>query len=247
MKQSNFSARFAFVDIVRGEYSHSDNRHGSPLHFVACMEEGRAVIVGEQERIEVGEGELFYIPSGEGYQSYWYGNPRVRFRSLGFSHFPGERRYPLQVCALPVSVKEELLRIPCGEPDCGVLGAFYTALARMESYMTGATLSRDEYVFTRIRDALYASPMLSLSEIALRCAISESAMYASFKRLGRGTPNELRLTILCNKASELLTVTDKSVEEISSMLGFSSSSYFRKVFRAHTGETPRAVRRSAAF
>ena len=41
--------------------------------------------------------------------------------------------------------------------------------------------------------------------------------------------------------------TDLSVEDISRLLGFSSSSYFRKVFFAGTKKTPREYRRSKQF
>lgn len=39
-------------------------------------------------------------------------------------------------------------------------------------------------------------------------------------------------------ALEMLTSTTRTITEISEMCGFSSLSYFGKVFRQHTGVTP---------
>ena len=50
-----------------------------------------------------------------------------------------------------------------------------------------------------------------------------------------------------SKAVELLITTDMQVEEISSLLNFSSTSYFRKVLYKHTGKTPREIRRTSPF
>ena len=86
-----------------------------------------------------------------------------------------------------------------------------------------------------------------ISEIAKRCRISESGVYALFQRELHKTPNEVRREVLCEQAQRLLLTTDLSVEDISRLLGFSSSSYFRKVFFAGTKKTPREYRRSKQF
>ncbi|MBQ4116900.1 MAG: helix-turn-helix domain-containing protein [Clostridia bacterium] len=52
-----------------------------------------------------------------------------------------------------------------------------------------------------------------------------------------------RCEILCEKAVTLLTTTDKSVQEISDMHGFSSTSYFRKILYRYTNNTPRDIRK----
>jgi transcriptional regulator GlxA family with amidase domain len=44
---------------------------------------------------------------------------------------------------------------------------------------------------------------------------------------------------------ELLLTTNKKIEEISEMTGFSSGSYFRKVLKKHLGYTPREIRKLA--
>ncbi len=57
-------------------------------------------------------------------------------------------------------------------------------------------------------------------------------------------PNEYRQRRLCECGIELLISTDKNLEEIATLLDFSSGSYFRRVLKKHTGKTPREIRGS---
>jgi transcriptional regulator GlxA family with amidase domain len=45
----------------------------------------------------------------------------------------------------------------------------------------------------------------------------------------------------------MLTTTNKSVQEISDILGFSSTSYFRKILKLYTDKTPLKIRKEAVF
>ena len=70
-------------------------------------------------------------------------------------------------------------------------------------------------------------------------------MYHLLKtKLGK-TPNRLRQEAKCQQAVKLLTCTDLSVEQISTQLGFSSSSYFRKIFHSKVHKTPTAYRKES--
>ena len=90
-------------------------------------------------------------------------------------------------------------------------------------------------------------PNSKISVIAKLFNVSESGIYILFKKHLNKTPNDIRLEILCEKAVLLLTTTDKSVQEISDTLGFSSTSYFRKTLKKCTDKTPREIRKSAIF
>ena len=69
-------------------------------------------------------------------------------------------------------------------------------------------------------------------------------VYGVFKKACNTTPIEKKQEIFCERAAELLITTDLSVEQISEMLNFSSSSYFRKIFKKHTGKTPLQIRKN---
>ena len=57
------------------------------------------------------------------------------------------------------------------------------------------------------------------------------------------TPISYKNYISIQNAEKLLLTTDFSMEEISEKLGFHSSSYFRRTFRAFTGKSPREYRK----
>lgn len=88
-----------------------------------------------------------------------------------------------------------------------------------------------------------SDPSRKIADIAAACGVCESGLYGVFRRTYRETPNTVRQRVLCEQAKHLLVTTDLSVEEISERLSFSSSSYFRKVMRKHTGMTPGEIRR----
>lgn len=56
------------------------------------------------------------------------------------------------------------------------------------------------------------------------------------------TPNKAIVQIRIDNAKKLLITSDLSISKISETVGFSSSSYFNKVFREHTGMTPKEYR-----
>ena len=130
---------------------------------------------------------------------------------------------------------------------CEVLGQFYSVMAEVIPLMSYAPENRAQQIADSIKTQIRLHPNASLDEIAKTCKISEALLYERFKRVTGETPNTYRQSVLCEMASELLVTTDLSVEEISERLNFSSASYFRKVFRKHTGKTPKEVRKSTVF
>jgi transcriptional regulator GlxA family with amidase domain len=53
------------------------------------------------------------------------------------------------------------------------------------------------------------------------------------------------LELRINKAKELLRNTNMDILDISSAVGFENQSYFTKIFRTHTGLTPRQYRQDS--
>ena len=242
------SRSFYFVEYQFQKYRYTDNRRGAPLHYLAYLEEGRCRIVSEQGCIEAGPGEAFYIPMGLPYQSYWYGTDTIRFRSYGFSFFPEAqvRRFCLQKLACEDGILEQILQIPMeGHPDSAALGDLFSVMAKLSEGMLTMEPATDEQLLELAKSFLLLHPNCRVPDIARHCGISESALYALFRKHGDKTPNTLRQEALVHRAVQLLTTTDLSIQEISDSLHFSSAAYFRKILRAHTGKTPSQVRKSA--
>ena len=77
-----------------------------------------------------------------------------------------------------------------------------------------------------------------ISELAKNCAVSEAALYSAFDKASDVTLNQLRNNLLLEKAKDILISTDKSIEYISDILQFSSTSYFRKKFKQYFNMAP---------
>lgn len=246
-----FSDCFRFIEISLYKYHHTDNRRGSPQHYIAYMEKGNCRLVSSEHTVEVREGDIFYIPMGLGYQSYWYGNSEIRFHSYGFSFFPDaeHRNYILQKINCDSALKERVATIPMMQQaiDSRTLGEFYSILAELRPLMKTEPTGRDEHIYRLARKYIYDDPEARASELARLCGISETTLYSACKRASGKTPNGIRQEILSEKAALLLTSTDRSVQEISDMLGFSSTSYFRKMLKRETGKSPREIRKNSVI
>lgn len=248
MKQAIFSNVYHFFEITRDTYHYSDNRSGSPEHYLAHMLRGSCRIVSDKESITVSEGDVFYIPRGLSYQSYWYGDPEIRFLSFGFSWFPETEHtiFRLQVIPCDETIKQRLCALPAGaEPTSAALAAFFTVLSQVIPLLKTEPLDRNSRLYHAARNYLSVCPNADAGQLARQLGISESLLYSAFKVAVQKTPNTVRREILCEKAVFLLSTTDRSVQEISDALGFSSASYFRKILKAHTHMTPRDIRRTA--
>ncbi len=241
--------KYYFTEYYHKYYRQGANGSPSPRHFIAYMKNGSADIKSERKTIHANEGDVFYIPKGMKYYSYWYGQPDIRFLSIGFDEFNINRfaSFDLQRVEATETMVEKLLKIPLvsNDIDCRALSLFYDALSEIVPLLAPSPDLRDSDGADKIKSAIRKNPHAKMSEIASICSVSEPYIYSVFKRALGITPNQYRQAVLCDMASELLANTDLSVEDISSRLGFSSSSYFRKVLYKYTGRSPREIRRSS--
>ena len=251
MSYALLSDDYRFFRFRFNQYHHTDCSGGCDLHFLALMVKGNAKIVTEEETLTIRQGDVFYVPKGLKYHSYWYGDPEIEFLSFGFAVIPtGDRKhYVLQILPESAELASWLEKIPTPgkDVDSHTLSLFYDALARATGHLVCQP--------TRIGDALadHAAvymrrhPHASMPEVSEACGVSQPHLYATFREVTGTTPNDYRQSVLCQKAVDLLTTTDNTVEEISDLLRFSSAAYFRKVLRKHTGMTPKQLRQKAAF
>ena len=89
----------------------------------------------------------------------------------------------------------------------------------------------------------HCSERLTLDDIADSANVSRRECTRCFRRCIDSTPNEYLNACRVRMAADLLHRTGKSVLDISEECGFSSSSYFGKVFREAMGVTPKDYRK----
>ncbi|MBO5906719.1 MAG: helix-turn-helix domain-containing protein [Clostridia bacterium] len=224
---------------------------GSLVYFrhpcIGLLVEGEAEFFYEGKRLRAKAGDVIYIAKSTRYYSVWYGEPDIHFYSLNYSFSKSSEydEYPFQIvsgvditdiCKAAERFETEPMR---------TLGALYTFLSNLYPEMKKGYISRDtEAIIPAIKhvDNNFASK-ISVGELASLCNLSESHFYSKFKSAMGCTPVEYKNRLIIQKALELLTSTKKSIEEISFELGFSYPSYFRRMFKAATGESPRNIRR----
>ena len=241
---------FYFCEINFNKYHYTDNRAGSPNHYIAIMNKGRCKLVSENQTIEINEGDVFYIPLGIPYQSFWYGNNDITFKSLGFRFFPeaNEKKFCLQKINCDESIKNKLNKITMNKTvTSDTLCDFFSILNQLLPLMQTENLSSNERICIKAKEYIYQNTECCAADIARHCRISESTLYLAFKTTLHKTPNEIKNEIMCEKAVFILSTTNKTVQEISDTLCFSSTSYFRKALKRHIGLTPREIRKKYMF
>ena len=127
------------------------------------------------------------------------------------------------------------------------IGVFFSVVANLLPYMKKISLSTEKNIIAKAKKYLHSNPYCSNKQLAAECNISLPYLYKIFKTHDSETPNVYRQKALCSQATDLLTRTDLSIEQISSILKFSSSVYFRKIFKEHIGQTPREFRKLHSF
>lgn len=247
MKSIDFCNTFLFNIYKFNKYHFNDNsKIPACRHYFGCLIKGTAKISTKNEYLELKPGEIFYIPKNLKYQSRWFCDEteKVEFYSFGFDIAPTSKYYVLQKinCSEKAKnmFKELCEEIPFSESGIGKLYRFF---GEVSHEMAQAKNINVNPVLEKALEYMAEFPNAKVNEIASFCDVSESGLYLIFKNHHNKTPNEERLDILCKKAVELLTTTDLSVEEISNRLEFSSTSYFRKIFKSRTNKTPLEIRK----
>ncbi len=222
---------------------HTDMSAGCDVHYLAMLTKGTARIRTDTETLHLRCGDIFYIPRGLRYHSYWQGDPEIEFLSFGFLTMPvrDQKSYLLQTIPHNAGLADQLKQIPLQGNLVGsrALSLFYGALAEALEQMTHSQDGQLSGIADRAMGYIRKRPFASVPDIARACGVSEPYLYARFRRATGLSPNQYRQRILCERAKELLLTTDLTVQAISEQLHFSSPSYFRKVFLRHTGQTPR--------
>ncbi|MBE6594623.1 MAG: helix-turn-helix domain-containing protein [Ruminococcaceae bacterium] len=252
MDHMQFYNSFAFRTLCYQGQRHTDNSAGIACHFLARMRCGSGRIVPLYgEPLQLSAGDVFYLPRGLRYHSYWYGDPaadgRVEWESHRFDLLPTkEDTLALQTVTASADVHALLDRLAAeGDVTARSVGLLYLVMGELMPLMKRQTLSQGAAFAASVRAYIEAHPDFRVAELARHCGMSESGLYACFRRELGTTPLGLRNRIKVERATVLLEETDLSVEEIAERLGFGNAACFRKIVKEVTGKTPSAIRKAA--
>jgi AraC-like DNA-binding protein len=89
-------------------------------------------------------------------------------------------------------------------------------------------------------------PHRKISDYASTLSVTPNHLNDTIKRLTGYSANRLIRNQLIKQASMCLLRSDKSIAEISYLLGFEDSAYFARFYRAETGKSPTDFRRQVS-
>ena len=207
-------------------------------------------------------GNLIYTALGSQYKVKFtnFKNERSSTLGINFYLFDEKRR--------PLSLNNKIIIFNTNEE-------IVAALERAESYLlssTKQTPARFKSVLLQILSELgensrflalnreYGYPVVSraihyidaniernvsVKELARLCNVSEVYLRVLFQKFTGVSPTRYRIELKLKKAAKYLLYGDIPVNEISELLGFSSSAYFIKLFKQKYGCSPLAYRKQA--
>ena len=252
----------AFVHVNRNVFPFDTfcdySRQPRPFYILASVVRGEVFFEEDGQRCQAGPGETVLIPLHSCYRSHWTGRPQTEVLSCYFL-LPercvplADKRFLLQKIEGVPGLAETLryLMEHQNEPEklFSLLSRFYglcdELFARL-AYTAAPRLSpRIQLAVDHLR-ARYREPV-SVEELARIADMSVSHFYSCFRQEVGLPPIAYKHRVAVMAAEQLLTTgPDLSIEEVSGMTGFESSTYFRRIFKQHTGLSPREYRRRQA-
>ena len=223
---------------------------GPDLYFhnpcIGYIKKGYAKFFYKSQTIYASEGDLIYIAYGTKYHSIWFGSPDIEWYSINFS-FKSQYdfcEYQFQVLKnYPPELFEKMHKAFKNSYMLSV-SYFYMLIddiyKKLEKDLKPPSYYKIEPAIEYIESNYnHNIPIRTLAEL---CHCSESGFFKLFRKSTSVTPISYKHNIMIQHALDLLSHTDLSIEEISYRTGFSSSNYFRKIFKDLIGKTPKQMR-----
>ncbi len=227
-----------------------------PFSSIAYIYSGGADFEQGDNRGTVTTGDLYFIPRGATYISYWFGQPETVFYSCHFNFASPEicsdRGSIVQkISGLEhlrddfVTLAERALKPNTIPEQLDTLARFYRILNEFVPKLAKRDMPVQDNSLIEAITYLHRNytERICVAELARMCNISESHFYSRFKSAYGISPIEYKNRILISQAERLLCdEPNMTIEQISEMLGFESDSYFRRLFKKLSGMSPRDYR-----
>ena len=268
-KNENFWAQFGIsymysYHICHGNYCYWDATKGKKHSSLFYITEGSVTFNMPLYKFEAKAGDYLFMPAELRYYSVWHGNPTAEFYSVDYdlkkvSNRQFDRSY--DICAIECVDKKRALddllflhkvhNLPREEITPRImlkaLSVFYALFSdsipdipeNKEGDLPESLKKSVAYLEKHYKEDIGGK------EISEAGFVSESRMYHLFSEHFKCSPIEYKNKLRIKDAVEMLIQTNKSIETIAYELGFASSAYFRKVFHAITGYSPRECRTGA--
>ena len=267
MSGISFSSRLSFFKAVKYEYAEYifDASCTPRPHFcIGLLLEGTADFrdsTGSGEHFTLRPGEIVFVPVGTRYISHWKGSPKVSYISLHFAfEYPGiftrQRNFKLQKFVPEdrdkmLSDFRYILEKQTGNESeqLTTLSKIFDCLSTILPHLESGNEKQIDSGITKVVDYIENNykQSITVEKLAAVCNMSSSRFFPNFKKALGVTPVDYLNHYRINRAIALLVnEDDMTIENISSAVGFESSTYFRRVFKKITGKTPKEYRKISA-
>ena len=212
---------------------------------------GRIITLSGDE-LTLSEGDVFYLPKGLKYHSYWTPDEGgvAEWDSYGFEFLPIDKneRFVMQKIACTAESERLLDMIKKGTaatPES--VGYLYLFAAEVLPSMLRDFEQPTDKTLEKARLYISENFDFKVSELASHCGMSESSLFALFRECAGMTPVKMKQELQIERAVSLLGSSELPVEEIANLSGFHSAAYFRKIFKEHLGVSPTEKRRELSL
>lgn len=247
------------IDVSHSRWENSyinDSFRGYPQTSFGYIVKGTVDLYTRSECLHLSAGTLFLVPEKMRYRSEWHGSPEIEYFSIhsrSRSFIISEERYQLQtVPAFSGSETEMLFRRIYALYESGTqadriraLGLYCIFFADVLPYLQKSEPSKMHPVLSDALSFLWGNfrRNFTVEELAAYCNISVSHLHHLFIEELHTTPIRYRNKIRIDWAVQELTRTTQTIDQIAEACGFSSTIYFREIFKSFTGRSPTAYRR----
>ena len=210
--------------------------------------EDTSIYAFEDEEYTLNPGDIFFIPKNSSYSR------RLVSGHAAFLYLDFFFDLPDNITLSPMKISdfkdlEDLFFKLCRIWSARGLG-YYSASLSIIYNIYSKIISHFEHPYlsqkkrTLLEDVQKAlaekctDPSFSLKEFIKKNGISETHFRRIFRTAYNMSPNQYLIFLRVNRAKELLETGNQSIEEISEKVGFSSASYFSRIFKDRTGFSP---------
>ncbi len=258
-------SKLSFLSVTK--YTQTDNQECDfsniprPHYCMGFILDGKGDFKFQGKTVTVEKGDIIFVPMGSTYVSHWSGNNGALYISAHFSFeahgvFSRNKNIEIQKVRFEDDFNlinkfkkmheayhgEKIAQLTALSIFYEILGAVYPKLSYTKTNLMD---KRIENAVTHIEK--HFTENVSVEQLAKLSNMSIAHFHKCFKAQVGCSAITYKHNLCIRKAQILLTESDLSIEEISGIVGFNSSIYFREIFKKKTGTSPNEYRKAFLF